>query len=387
MPKRQIWYCYQCSFGPCSVTLDFYCPNCQRPRDGFATLQTVPDLESDIEDEPGSQDELESLYPDSLPSLTTGSTVSSNESIEMASMLSNKFARILLEDNDFKPLCEWALKKMPYPKFERNIRRLLQTYAVDLRQEAQQQAERLAAKAIKRHLDKILMSLRTKLDPDEAAKAAGIDSLSKQEADKADILKSYLSESQYNEIQLQSITEKKYEEELSSDDSNGDIALSRSFDSVKSFLCHGAAFQNLKVNFRKFLQPSPKRSSRAAQIVHPETIAAEKTVIQQIKQDAVIKSVEGLTISRESRLEEDRHSTEQAQSLNIPTEPLLFVEDYSVVMSFNDRCKVSIERLLGQALLWWPLKEPLRPLGDGMRRLSWTCVSRAVFITDNEKTM
>ena len=52
-----------------------------------------------------------------------------------------------------------------------------------------------------------------------------------------------------------------------------------------------------------------------------------------------------------------------------------YIEGLSMRPTLGDRSKVAVERVLSRPLLWWPFKEPIRPLGRGMRRFSWECVS------------
>lgn len=49
-------------------------------------------------------------------------------------------------------------------------------------------------------------------------------------------------------------------------------------------------------------------------------------------------------------------------------------EDFNHEPSVSGRFKIYCERLAGQQLVWWPFKEPDRPVSYGMRRLAYQCV-------------
>ena len=49
-------------------------------------------------------------------------------------------------------------------------------------------------------------------------------------------------------------------------------------------------------------------------------------------------------------------------------------EDFECELSASDCVKIYCERLVGQQLIWWPLKEPARPLPSGIRRFAYKCV-------------
>ena len=291
--------------------------------------------DNDIEDadirggEPIYQDEIESINLEAPPSLNyTRSTVSIDELVEESGKLADRFAQVILVDNDLKQLYAIALQSLTYQRFERNLQRLLGIYARDLLQDAKRHEERLAARAVKRHLEKILQSLRTALDPEEAARAAGMHHLNEQPVNKDDLMRSYLSVSgDIEPSQLDRIHDFDGQESEGSADED---LLKQRFESIKPFLCNGAAFRNLKENFRKFLNPQQRQLKGLA----PQVNIEEATTL----------------ITRFWPAEE-------------------------MVMSFSDHMKSAVERIFNQPLLWWPLKEPLRPLIRGMHRFTWTCVS------------
>ena len=55
--------------------------------------------------------------------------------------------------------------------------------------------------------------------------------------------------------------------------------------------------------------------------------------------------------------------------------PAAFSDIPSSRPSALDCLKVSVENFVGQQLLWWPFKEPTRPVARDMRRRGWHCVS------------
>ena len=298
-----------------------------------------PDLiraDDDTEDagirrgKPIYQDEIESINLEAPPSLNyTRSTISIDELVEESGKLADRFAQVILVDNDLKQLYAIALQSLTYQRFERNLQRLLEIYARDLLQDAKRHVERLAARAVRRHLEKILGSLRTALDPEEAARAAGMHHLNEQPVNKDYLMRSYLS-GDVEPWQLDQIHDVDRQESESSADED---LLKQKFESIKPFLCNGAAFRNLKENFRKFLNPQQRKLKGPA----PQANIEEATTL-------IIR----------------------------------FWPAEEMAMSFSDRMKGAVERIFNQPLLWWPLREPLRPLVRGMRRFNWTCVSPPV---------
>ena len=67
--------------------------------------------------------------------------------------------------------------------------------------------------------------------------------------------------------------------------------------------------------------------------------------------------------------------TDTRSDFQVEADQSSYYKQSDAVSTIGDRFKVLLEHLLGRSMLWWPLKEPLRPLVSGMRRYYWKCVS------------
>ena len=314
-------------------------------------------------DETDSLHELDSLISGYLPSLIhTRSTVSSNELIEESGMLANRFAQALLKDNGFRALCEIAFQLLNSERFERNMRRLLDYYVVDLLQAAKQQIERSATRALKRHQNEVVEALNAILDPNRAMKEVAMRELANQRVEKLETLKSFLSGSA---LEVRNTEQEKPKNDDASESSDIEDNIALEFESVKPFLCIGAPFENLKANLESFLFPSQKTTTPSNTEPALNDDAAKIRKGNEVGVSSVWETTATLRVNRQ---------TESAFPAGANQN--LYLEQRDVVPSYSDLLKTLAERMFGRSLLWWPLKEPLRPLADGMHRFCWKCVSQ-----------
>ncbi|OCL10430.1 hypothetical protein AOQ84DRAFT_230727 [Glonium stellatum] len=292
-------------------------------------------------------------------------------------MLANKFAETILKDHDLKLLCDSALQRMSFVRFERNIRRLLDEYAVDLLRKAKQHIKRSAAQIIKRHPGEVVDSLHASLDLNEAFKAAEMNLLFEKQANKDENIRLFLSELSHS-AELWDGDLKCDDDDQHSEGSDDEDTLSMKFESFKPPPRNGAAFNNLKENFKQFLFPPSKDSRSAVPKDVTETGVDRKIVEQQFRLESDNGSAPEVICPQNCHTENSGYPDEPEISSNTPTRPFMYIEDFSSEPSIGDRLKVLIENVLGQSLFWWPFREPLRPLASGMRRFTWKCVSLAV---------
>jgi hypothetical protein len=41
MPSTTVWYCCECGYGPCNISIDVFCPDCQRQRCGGCKISRI----------------------------------------------------------------------------------------------------------------------------------------------------------------------------------------------------------------------------------------------------------------------------------------------------------------------------------------------------------
>ena len=171
-------------------------------------------------------------------------------------------------------------------------------------------------------------------------------------------MRSFLSELSHSSS-LWSGDSKRCDDDQHSESSNEEDAISLGFGSFEPFLCNGVAFNNFKGNLRRFVFPQSKDSRSAAQKGAMESGAARKIVKrQQFRLKSDIKAASEVTSPQECHLENGGYQGEPETSSNSPTQALMYFEEFKSEPSIGDRLKVFIERILGQSVLWWPLKNP-----------------------------
>ena len=117
---------------------------------------------SDSVDDDGEADVSDIM---SVPSLYSGSSLSSAGSIEELDVAAEDFASLLLKDEIMKPFYSKALEKVKTDRFERNFARLLNVFAVDLRTEANTVLELAAVQFVRIRAKHVASCMGKQLDP------------------------------------------------------------------------------------------------------------------------------------------------------------------------------------------------------------------------------
>jgi tetratricopeptide (TPR) repeat protein len=212
--------------------------------------------------------EVSSVLSLEVPSLWTGSTLSSINSDETMMESAGKFAELLLTDETLQPLYESALQKVGLERLERNLSKLLVYYAVDLRAEAGNSLEVRVAQLVKRYAKYIANYLRKRLDPSEQQRQTELDRLVSQEATSS-LVEDYLQRSETADVPKpemalatdesisrgggdQSETDTDNSEESEQDASRHSSLYN--FEHVRRFMLEAAAFAKLREKFRDWIE-------------------------------------------------------------------------------------------------------------------------------------
>lgn len=121
----------------------------------------------------GGEDDDEIASVRSVDSMGSTATGSSATLIGEAPAAANEFVSLLLEDQTLTPLLLTAFDRIKADKLERNFKRLLKVYAIDLRQEATGDIEKEAVQLILMRARYIAYRIRQRYDksaPDNAGR-------------------------------------------------------------------------------------------------------------------------------------------------------------------------------------------------------------------------
>jgi hypothetical protein len=104
-------------------------------------------LKSDIADEdeePQSDDaEIESVLSNFLPSLTTGSTISSSLTLGLIEDIKSNVLAVLTKDEDLRRLLKKTPKRVTHDRFQRNFLRLFRSFLSDIRKQPDTRAQEI----------------------------------------------------------------------------------------------------------------------------------------------------------------------------------------------------------------------------------------------------
>jgi hypothetical protein len=269
----------------------------------------------------------------------------------------DEFVLLLLKDEHLKSLYMAAIQnnKVGADRFERNFRRLLNQYSVDLMKEANSGDEKSAAYLVRSRSRYIANDVRRKLVPlsggllAETLKGQGV-------FDRGRILEEYLNSVPEKAVvkAKDEVSDSDSESELDDavlDDGVGNEKLIR-LSKVKDFMTSSKAFLMLRSNFQQFVQPDFR--------------------------------------SKLSRLIEKRSGVIGHTSLALD---LAQIEPYQLTiifednLSFSNRLKGIFEDLTQESWEWWPFKPRKRSLHRGEARLLWSCVSDTNPMFINEKLL
>ena len=299
----------------------------------------------------------------SVPGLTTVSNLSVNSSKEIL-RAAEKLAVLLLEDDGLEPLYDKALEQMEINEFQKNLTKLLGTFAVDLLKEAGNGMQRSAAQLV-RECAKYVTSCICKhytLGKDEASEH--MNALKMQASQREEVLEGY-SEQQiiFNTFAIDSSAASETKDvgqsgkEPDFDESQPaleDRSQLRNLDGVKSFILDSSAMSNLRENLQSFVFGEPDRGQVREPIAYPPFEAS------------IADNSDEIARLEDSDLDESMVSDEATViQLNPPPKQAAPAAD-SLLRSILPIIKFFAEFL--------ELRE--KPLRPGYRRIRWTCVRR-----------
>jgi hypothetical protein len=309
-------------------------------------------------------------------------TVSSKTSIqgEISLFAADEFITLLLEDKELRVLFAAAIQsdRVGPERFERNLRRLLNQYSVDLKEEARRNEEKAAVYLIRSRSRYLANDIRRKLtsvkDSDRQYEI-----LTERSDHKINSLRAverylaesnpkdsnqrrhvnFLSEDSWNEAEsserhTEGVNSDSDFEENSADD---DITESQNYEKlpklsmVKDFMITSTAFSMFRQNLQQFIQPASrsKLGRLLVKLSKPERNnsipASSKSKLRSLIRDLDFIPPGQIRIS------------------------------YQESSSLLNHFKGIVEELTKETWEWWPLKPRMRPLSPGYARLRWDCVS------------
>ena len=210
-----------------------------------------------------------------LPSIVSsvfsrGDTDSSTSSDSTSKGAVEIFAELLVADETLKPLFATAVQRIRFERLERNLVRLFESYAKDLRAEATTVLERTAVEFARKCTRSVAKSvtnhLRRNIDPSWDARNMEMHLLSAQAPRHEDRVEQYLRQiTNFDYPGVSSDTkEAPHDNQVKPnyavlDDSGSDEAdrldLPILTTELKAFMTNSNAFAGLKENFRNFVKP------------------------------------------------------------------------------------------------------------------------------------
>jgi hypothetical protein len=212
----------------------------------------------------GGEDHDEIASVRSVDSMGSTATGSSATLVGEALAAANEFVSLLLEDQTLTPLLLTAFDHIKADKLERNFKRLLKVYAIDLRQEAAGDIEKEAVQLILMRARYIAYRIRQRYDKSALDNAGRFERLTDQSPGKRALLEDYLKGRGRTR---QSIETSLLGPDVDDDD-DGDASDSSAsseveadqlelndLDRVKVFMVQSAAYHKFRQNLRDFILP------------------------------------------------------------------------------------------------------------------------------------
>jgi hypothetical protein len=343
-------------------------------------LDKLSDIDSDTTD---ISSDMESVLSIVAP------TVSSKTSIqgEIGLFAADEFITLLLDDEELRVLFAAAIQsdRVGPERFERNLRRLLNRYSVDLKEEAERNEEKAAVYLIRSRSRYLANDIRRKLTPvkDSDRQYENMKERSDHKINSLRAVELYLAESnlmdetarvensnlrrpanflgedsrneaESSERQFERVNSDSDFEENSADD---DITESQNYEKlsklsmVKDFMITSTAFSMFRENLRQFIQPASRSElgRLLAKLAKPERNnsipESSKSKLRSLIRDLDFISPGQIRIS------------------------------YQESWSLTNHLKGIVEELTKETWEWWPLKPRMQPLSPGHARLCWNCVS------------
>lgn len=300
----------------------------------------------------------------SVPSLYSGSSLSSAGSNEDLDIAAEELASLLLKDEIMEPLYDKALEKVKTERFERNFARLLNAFAVDLRVEANTVLELSAVQFVRVRAKHVASCMGKQLDPLRDMAVKTLHKRILESAAREETLEVYLQRrilatdvaetAGIHEVESQYIKEPDLESD--SEGSENEAAQQPRFknlEEVKTFILTSFAMTTLRENFRQFVLQGQSKTPK----LNPSHESQVGPPVPGSGQDTFIPLEEPDTDSLDS-LEDEGDIGIGKGDRNLPLLPRF-------VLFVVRECKMLAEFL--------ELKE--KPLKQGFRRLRWTCVS------------
>lgn len=293
---------------------------------------------------------------ESLPSLTSGITPSSSASQdELQRSAADVFSDFLLEDGSLIPVFRQAMEKVDATRLERNFARLLGTFALELRADAENAVEFSAVQFIRARAKHIAKCVGFRLDPAREAASQEWRKLLETTVDRAEILESYLQGLDTKQVEKLS--------DHPSDTSNADSDESGShfqadlsnqnLQHVKNFILKSTAFKDLCKRFHDFVHQGK------ANISVPNTgLAVNRTADLPAE-----KMAADVRISSSSESESVSSSDVSSGDVNDQSHGVLFRGTY--ILRHILFCIELTSQFLG-------ISRP--PISEGYRRVEWTCL-------------
>ena len=197
----------------------------------------------------------------SVPSMFSGTTLSS---MSVASGSKNvaveQLLRLLLNDQELRTMFDIVLQRVKPHKFERNFTKLLKVYAVELKETAISELDKAAVRLVYSQRKYVTNRIRRVYVPDNSKTVEDLHTLIAQNPGKDKQLEKFLRG------RHQTIKANDPDDVQSSDDSNmGDPEQPclPNLTHVRHFMTSGTAFENLKKNFNRFINPQTPKEPEA----------------------------------------------------------------------------------------------------------------------------
>ena len=300
------------------------------------------------EDDVSEVTSVKSLF--SIPSLTSGETLSSVDSRQEMTGAAEEFAVIVLRDKVLEPLYREAFNKVTIEKFERNFTRLLRAFAVDLTQEAETINQKSAARFVRKRARDVATFVSKQYDPARDENSEQMLELILESPERQEMLERYLRQQCDHDTippdllpSLGSTSKEEPEEDSGSDISDVERSHLRNLNDVKTFILGSSAFLNLRENLRRFLTGESGRPQPA------------------------------------STLGEDGHGKDESNDEDSEFDNTLEVLESQTEVSYVESTNLSSKTLrviadLGRNIAeYLELREPVVKPEHG--RIRWTCVS------------
>lgn len=365
------------------------CPDCDPRHPQAWGSEQVAGLDSH-----DNESEVSSIASINAPSLFTGSTLSSTNSFMEVQGTAEEFAKVLLTDEILGPLYVVALHRIDIERLERNLARLLTSYAKDLRVEATTDLERIAVKFARRYAQSVASHLCTSLNPSRNARYMEMQQLSAHVVQNEESIEHFLQQvvesgtrdhfSHTTQAFHDTTLETKNEH---SDDSESDAENCQNLSNlsnVKAFMTESKAFAGLRENFRTFVTPvsgdrDQKRVDQELAEKHPESVPtsddskeiSENREQEDVDQELVGDHLQSAPNSDDSKETTDTNSTTTDSSETQTSHIDIAFEESIKAPWYNRSCDI-LKEVVSLTAEFLKVRE--KPLRYGMERVRWTCV-------------